>query len=430
MRDLDIATHSAKSFDSRQKQGAVRARIKSEIDRKYICSVNIDTEQTYFAMPYSASDIKVARDKIKSGAFNQEEAFSPVIARAKQIFLPLAQVDSYYVGTVMASGAVLKEVSNRVFRKKIYYKRWKVAASPMASNNHGDPVAMQAGKVNLIAAKTQIFAKSEWRGDFVEFSATVYDANLASGMVCAGFPSIAAVGGLIHSIERKLGYDLEFCLGVIQSEPKYSGTRGTNHQREDRAVTKSTKVAPFLDEIKGVIKIVLLVRPADRGDLEAIQKEMSRVNNFAGGSAFDCKITLVTNDCPQKASYLSDASNLIEEDLRAGTRDALDSALTFIHRAGFFNEENGYANREIPPIYSLNSAGYAFLNEAKPETEVRGDYLHVFVEPIFTLIQQGPMRECSWWKREKNNDKVLWVSAYDSLVNEEEVIGAWQRFEK
>lgn len=137
----------------------MRARIKSEIDRKYICSVNIDTEQTYFAMPYSASDIKVARDKIKSGAFNQEEAFSTVIARAKQIFLPLAQVDSYYVGTVMASGAVLKEVSNRVFRKKIYYKRWKVSASPMASNNHGDPVAMQAGKVNLIAAKTQIFAK-------------------------------------------------------------------------------------------------------------------------------------------------------------------------------------------------------------------------------------------------------------------------------
>ncbi|MPN53968.1 hypothetical protein SDC9_201637 [bioreactor metagenome] len=59
--------------------------------------------------------------------------------------------------------------------------------------------------------------------------------------------------------------------------------------------------------------------------------------------------------------------------------------------------------------HSLNMTGYAHLEPPQLRKNTReAEYLHVWAEPVFSLVHQGSLDEKGWWRRVSLDHGTVW----------------------
>lgn len=397
-----IGTHSSKMFDSTLKQSAICADIRGNVPFNILCSSTINTERKYFALPRNAAEIRVYTEQAANITGDVEESIPGIEdGNIKQLLIPIDYHSDKYVSvSPVASSAVHYNMYKRLgqeIRPNTYinHKRWKLQITPPAMAGHGEVILKQGGAVKLLVPALTTnrdigqFLAHERRQDgsdavkdrYVSFTATLSNYNAASGMLCLGYPSITAIGGMVHAIERALGFDIDFAVGLAYTEvsdsgkiiPKYVGKNIANR-------------ALVLDEITATGEIVILLR----GDkLSHIVKELEKISRVAGGSFFDAKIETSYHKEPPRIGYLTDMTSEVKLD---GDEDVMDYVLKMADLQNNF----------------LNMSGYAFLEDPKEKNRSRGGYPHAWAEPLFSVVRQTQYSSAVWWTRSVKDFGVLW----------------------
>lgn len=428
-----IATHTPKMFNARLRQAGVRARIIEAMPSFVICSQTVNMQNELWAAPTNAAHIGKYREEIES--LPQDYEFLPDIpnitdTQTKQILLPTEQwTNGDYVSvTPLASMGVLHEVYHRLKIEKLPFHKWLIQSVPAAWANHGGALQKQRGYVRMLrrgVAKIEDSSPNEgWTGSFVQLKTRVEGMNISSGMVAIGWPALTAIGGLVHALERKTNCELEFALGMENSDwklsvPKIAVVRGNSvstagGRLKPRTLSngRMTSIGELVatpgvvtEEITANCNIVLLLRSKTQS-MENIASELKKIYRIAGGSVFDSTVTIHFNEKPCPASYLLDASRDIEIMLKRGASDTLDAALKMYGDGGEW--VNGWKWYQPRNGYTLNMSGYAYLESPVHRPGVRENYRHAWGESIFSLVTQGSMSDEAWWTRKNIPGGVIW----------------------
>jgi len=404
-----IGTHSAKLFNARIKQESVCADIIAPVPRGLICSQTIVAEKKYWALPRSAADMKKYRE-ISATATNADTHLPP-LEEAKQLLLPLKnwKDDGYLNASPVASCALISEMWKSSFdeeHKKTIptLKTWRIQKNPAAFANHGETLLIQSGRIKCFRRGVSVgVKKSTWAGDYVMLKGTANGVNVAPGGLAIGFPSITAIGGYVHTIERAIGADLQFAVGFTRIYVSRGFPLGL---RQERKVQDRTMKVIVSDEIKATCEFVLLIKSTEHD--ETVLSELSKINRLAGGSVFSIDAEIRRNSTAPIAAYLADFSYRIDSE------DSLNAAIKYFMFDGEWREgKNGkkfwYQENKR---YTAVQNGYAFLEEPDIRSGARNPkYRHVWAEPTFCVIQQRAMHEKCWWKRVNTDAGVFWVSA-------------------
>ncbi|WP_272666146.1 MULTISPECIES: type I-F CRISPR-associated protein Csy2 [Providencia] len=409
-----IATHSPKFFNARLSVHAICADIISNIPSHLICSKTINMRKKYFACPSNAAEFKKYREEIEK--ISNQTNISCVIPDItdpflKQLLLPVN--DDYVSVTPVISNGVLYEFYKRSYESEAPFYSTIVQPNVSALANHGEGVLLQGGKVRLMRRGiVDTGNASGWKGDFIELACKCVNMNISSGMLSIGFPAITAIGGFIHSIERKVGCEIEFSVGVKSSSwssavIKATTIRNGTKNYDGRVATKGAALFPVpslvTGEVKGTVELVILMRGADTA---LIKETLKSTNKIAGGDVFDLKISEHKTASPPKCNYLYDASNEMQESLFDGAIDSLAAAMTLYAKDGEYNKYKRWSANGNGR--TLIHCGYAYLEKPTPKSGVRGNYRHAWAEPVFSLINQGAMSDRAWWRRVSTNSGVFW----------------------
>lgn len=379
-----IGTHTVKLINARAKQDALCANIVADLDKRYITSSTVKLSKQHWACPYNAADMRKWKD----------EDIEPVISlpdiqdgrAVKQILLPMDnwQQDGYVATSPIESLGLLHELYLRAAQTNVQHRYFEIEPTPAARANHGELMLEQKGKLCLLTRgiTNNIHYKTDSRTSCVAVRFEAQNTNISSGFFALGHPAITAVGGLVHAIERDIGQDIKFAIGLdstfFQSQRRYS------------RFNKSPKkvVWGLTTELTAHLDILLLL---ECEDLPALYSHLSKrpINRFAGGSVWNYQVELINDECPPMSNYIVNAI----DDIDIQT-DALDAALELYH--------------EQPPIYSVNQIGYAFLEEKTERKMARNGYDHVWSEPIYSMVKQAGFTNKAWWKRGSNEDHVAW----------------------
>ncbi|MFY4695323.1 hypothetical protein [Burkholderia glumae] len=417
-----IATHAPKMLNARLKQAALRAQILTP-EADVVSSATTNLRRRHWACPSNAGDMAKVRKEIEDTNLDELTPSLPDITdcAVKQVLLPLAdwRANEYVTTTPVASMGLSHEVAQRLWEKWLPSARWLVQPVATSLSNHGEMLMKQGGYVRLLRRGVAHIGESPaWRGkeSLIALTGRVERANLASGLVCLGFPAMTAIGGLLHGIERSTNQTLDFAFGMREIQwvapAKQAGKRN-----------KYAEVSWLysLDTILGNGHFVLLIRGAT--DIDVVKVALERITRLAGGSIFDSDISVIApGDAVPRASYLLDASRELRQ--RAPDVDALDAALAAYGRDGFYRDRLGRIaypadgwhagyDRWYQPAngYSLNMTGYAWLESPRPRANSRDDYPHVWSEPVFSLVTQGQLTDMAWWRRSTSPSGVRWRTA-------------------
>lgn len=409
-----ISTHTPKMFNARIKSPALAAKIKGSVPNGSICSQTTSLRKELWAAPSNSANIKEWRETVAK--LPVDFSFEPSLPditdpQLKQILLPVDwRNDSYVSITPAASMGVIHELFQRLREQNLPYRKWIIQPTPAAMANHGEALLMQSGTVRLLRRGPAKITNGNWKGDFVQLTARCEKMNISSGMVAVGFPAITAIGGFVHTIERKIGENIEFAFGIksadwVSGVPKINIHKTSYGSSSGRVKGgKATPVPGYsTEEITANCEIVLLIRTkADHlGELVDILEKAHRI---AGGRLFDVDVSIVTNGAPPEASYMLDASADIEKRKKDGI-DSLQIALDMYAMDGKWIDKEWHQPRNG---YTLNHTGYAFLERPTERQNSRCNYLHAWAESTHSLITQGSMTESCWWSRDSNESGVFW----------------------
>lgn len=463
-----LATHNPKFLDQTIKVKAIQKIIDCSVPEHFICSKNIGLRQVFWACPYSAADMRVWREisaNVKGfvsdktiGLEAQQIKYNdePVIkeshptqmdAYIKSILLPFDYVDDingakdipYIAVTPLPSLGVVHEVFKRGFElagSNPLIER-TLQPNPMSLSNHGESLLMQAGRYRAFQThiprvfdlfkNQQFLTKTQNKDDelvfpYLVFKAHVCDANLNAGLISEGLPSITALGGFIHALERKTGQNIDFAVGfrnvgIQDGSKRYIDQSRKNKSNLSKGVVANTRFT--LNEKTGSFDIIMLLKCDDHSKLKkVISKEYFRI---AGGQVseiklghrlqkqvfqyawmykqdtFTDKIDHFFNENPTSLVHLKNENG--EKTILERKSDMLDCA---------FNLHQLYENYNS---YSLTSNGYILLEQAKERYNLRTNgYKHAFAEPIFSLIKISTVfdEKCAFWSRFHTNDVVYW----------------------
>lgn len=362
-------------------------------------------ERVLWALPRNAADMARERQEAETSADFESSIPDIEDPRVKQVLLPgNAWRDGEYLAVSMVpSCGVLHEMWRRVFNRKLPHKKWMVQPMAVALPNHGEMLMRQGGAVALLRRGLADIRKGQWRGDFVCLRARVEHVNISGGMLAVGWPSLTAVGGFVHTLERETGLDLEFALGLnrtdwIDGVPKFP---------VDRRIGRQVSVKPgySTEEITGTLDLVLLLREREGGYDRALTSAVRRMIRFAGGSMFDIRVSTHRDKKPVNAAYLIDATADVARLRKSEDCDALDAALMMYGLDGEWREEGWFQPRNG---YTLNQSGYAQLEHPTQRRHARDNCPHVWAEPVFSLVTQGAVSDAAWWRREKMEGGWLW----------------------
>lgn len=410
-----LATHTPKMFNAKIKSPALSARIIGSLSKDYITSQSVSMRREIWAAPSNAADMKKYREK--AGRLVDKKNIDVSIPgitdpHLKQILLPLNWENDEYVSvTPVSSMGLSNELYQRLYEMNIPYRQWVVQPTPAAMANHGENIMMQNGIQRMLRRGILRAEKGEWKGSFIQLQARFESMNVSSGMLALGFPSITAIGGYVHTLERLVKCDIEFAIGfkscqwihglerIVVNKDCYGNTTG-------RLRGKKIKASPgySTEEIKANGELVLLLRAEKNKQL--IIDQIAKVNRIAGGSLFDIEVSEVVDDYPAEASYLFDATRAIKSKIAEEKKDSLQAALEFYSENGEWREGNRYW--QSGNGCTLNHTGYAFLEEPANREGTRGNYPHAWAEPIHSLINQGTMSDTCWWKRKQVESGVIW----------------------
>lgn len=409
-----IATHTSKMFNSRLKQSAVAARIIATAPTNLVCSQSVKMRRELWAAPINAADIKYWREiATKLPEHYEINPSMPDItdSQLKQLLIPLDFANNTYASvTPVASMGVIHELYHRLHEMNLPYRKWVIQPTQAALANHGEALLMQSGVVRMLRRGPSKIEQRNWRGDFIQLTARCERMNISSGMMAVGFPAITAIGGFVHSLERSIGYGIEFAFGMrsadwvsgVQRMQTFNGSYGSFTGRTKGG---NVNVIPgySTEEITANCEIVLLLRTDAQP--EPLLNILKKTHRLAGGSLFDVDVNIVTDGYPSEASYLLDASADIFRKRQKDNVDSLQAALEMYAMDGEWIDGKWHQPRNG---YTLNQTGYAFLETPTERAGTRGNYPHVWAEPIFSLITQGSMTDNCWWSREVTEAGVFW----------------------
>jgi len=409
-----ISTHTPKMFDARIKSDGINAKIQGSVPLSTICSKTTTQRKELWAAPRNAAEMKMWRETLANlPADYTHKASLPNITDPflKQVLLPLDWRNGSYVSaTPLASMGVLHELFKRIGELNLPYKKWVVQPNPAAMANHGEALLLQGGAVRMLRRGPAKITQGDWRGDFIQLTARCESMNVSSGMMATGFPAMTAIGGFIHSLERKIGHDIEFAFGM-KSASWIHGVRriavnrnSTNSSPGGRLGGKIRPVPGFVvDEMVANCEIVLLLKT--KAEPEALQSLLKKAHKLAGGCLFDVDVSAVSNDAPTNASYFVDASADIARKIRKPGVDNLQAALEMYAADGQWVDDEWLQPRNG---YTLNHTGYALLEKPVNRSGSRDNYPHAWAESTFSLITQGSMTENCWWSRAYDDSGVFW----------------------
>lgn len=409
-----ISTHTPKMFNARIKSKAISAKIEEKIPDCIICSQTTFMRKEMWAAPENAADMKKCREAILNlhDDFNHEP-FLPDIKdpKLKQILIPVDwRNDKYFSVTPVSSMGVMHELYHRLYEQNLPFRKWIIQPTPASMSNHGESLLMQGGAVRLLRRGPSKIPKGNWRGDFVQLTARCEGMNISSGMIAVGFPAITAIGGFIHSLERKIGEDIEFAFGIksadwVSGVPKI--TLNKNSYGSSCGHIKGGTVTPgsgySTEEIVANCDIVLLLKT--NADLVELQDILINTHRLSGGRLFDVESSVITDGIPPHASYLLDSSSDISLKRKKEGVDSLQAALEMYSMGGSWINRKWHQSRNS---YTLNQTGYAFLERPVARGMSRGNYPHAWSEPTFSLITQSSMKESCWWSKNINEAGIFW----------------------
>jgi hypothetical protein len=367
-----LGTHSVKLFDARIKQQSLIANIIADIPHYLVCSKTVELRQKYWNLPVNAADLK----KEFTDKSERIPDFAPSV---KQVLLPYK--DSYIAVAPVPSAGLIHEMYQRVRERKYFNKTWVIQPTPQAIGNHGETLVRQGGRVRMLYAFTRLPKETIQPIDCVAIRFKVYHANVSSGFVSCGMPSIASVGGLVHAIERDFGGEIEFAVGYRDIEVSDSATLGSQRQGD-----KSRKVL-ITSEVVANLDVTLLLR-SDKGGLYEYMQD-NQINRFAGGSVFECRLVDAV-----------DVKFLQSVKVKSDKRDTLNSAITLY--------KSGLRKHKTP--YTLLHSGYALLEEPKPRDNARNGCLSAWAEPVFSIVRLVDLNNDCWFSRKEQDGLVLWDS--------------------
>lgn len=210
-----IGTHAPKLFSSKVKQSALNADIIAEVPKYYICSRTISMRKKYWALPLSAAEIGIYREMAKFERENQPKKVPSIEdpRLVKQLLMPFKK--SYVSVSPVPSCGVLHEISQRGFENKIFPLYRRIIQPTIAAwSSHGEMLLEQKGKIALLIKSLRHFTKNKKSiSEYLTIRCRVEKMNVSSGMTTVLFPSITAIGGAVHTIERAVNKKLDFAVG-------------------------------------------------------------------------------------------------------------------------------------------------------------------------------------------------------------------------
>lgn len=416
-----IGTHAPKMLDSRVKQGTIRADILKP-NRTLISSATVELRKKYWALPRSAAELKIFSEAIEAGKIPEDDILPDIEDNnIKQVLLPMLDGD-YVCATPVPSSGLMYEFWRRTKEQGIKTMRWIIQPTPAAIATHGQGLLAQGGSARLLMRGSYLSDQaSKWKGDFVQLTCRVERMNIASGMVAAGWPAMTAIGGMVHALERKVGFEIDFSFGMKSCEWRKhvqkvilheSGTSKSTSRVDGKRVSISPRLAT--DKMIGTAEIVLLLRPKlrDGSDVpfDAIAQNLKTVNRIAGGSVFEPVVTILRNARPDPAVFIADMSRRInrisvesiphvtDSPSFERTPDLLDKALSV------------YAQPNSR--FTLNATGYEFLEIPQARGYARHeDYPHVWCETGYSLVRLTRIGASAWWTRRSTPHGVYFEKA-------------------
>lgn len=397
-----IATHSTKLTNGKAKQSAVCSEIIADVPSDIICSKNTPLVKRYFACPKNAADMRVWREKsaqANSGKVAVEKHLPDITdGRAvKQVLLPLKdwKNDEYLSVSPLASMGLMRELWLRAKEKGLKVDNHIIQAVPAAYSNHGELLLDQAGRLALLKRGVRKQEPSTAKFTGVVFSFYAQDMNIAGGLIAKGLPSITAMGGLVHLLERQTGQDIQFACGL--ESIKWNGRRrfGTYTSKAKPAVPSYTT------ESTGSGKVHLLLKCKDPIMLsQSLQENMPR--RFAGGSLFEENIQVLDDETVPAASYLT----AYKPQPKIAPLDAvLNSAKA--EQEERYGEKGQDTELKAP---TLLECGYGLLEQPKPREMARNGYSHAWAEPLFMAVEQSIFGEDCFFERKIQDGAVLWMA--------------------
>lgn len=365
-----LGSHSVKIFDARIKQQSLIADITAEIPHHLVSSKTTQLRKKYWNLPVNAADLKKEFTDIKV----RIPDFSSGVT---QVLLPYR--NNYIAVAPVPSAGLIHEVYQRLQEQRCSSKFWTIQPTPQAIGNHGEVLLKQGGRIRMFRAFTRQ-PKKDIPVDDVALRFKVYRANVSSGLVSCGMPSIAAVGGLVHSIEREFGAPIQFAVGYRDIEVSDSATLSSQ-----RTSSKGVRKVLVTSEVTATIEVTLMLRSEKDGLREHMANKI--INRFAGGAVFDYRLANSVN-----ARFLQSVK------VNSKKRDILDAAIT-LYKLGL--------RRNKTPHTVLHS-GYAFLEQPKNRECARNGNLSAWAEPVFSIVKLVDFDDSCWFSRKEKDGLVYW----------------------
>lgn len=401
-----IGTHSAKLFNSKLKQSSLNAEIIAPVPKYYICSSTVNLRQKFWALPLSAADMPMYREMVDFERESQPRRIPDIEdpRLVKQLLIPFK--DSYIALSPVPSCGLLHEISQRSFEDKIYpiYRR-TIQPVVAAWTNHGEMLLNQKGKLALLMkglAKSNKEARSNTR--YITIKCRIEKMNVSSGMAAVLFPSITAIGGAIHKIERVVNRKLDFAIGFKNLSYTMAGVVSQT--------VRAKKVVPqlILDEMTGNAELIILLRTQKDTTEEENQKileylQKNPLHRIAGGTTWEYYVGYEKyND---SYTFMLDMSSEITGEINEDN-DVLDVTFEKYKNKGEINKKTGiFEIKEVTDVI-INHTGYALLEEPKQRENTRGGYPHAWCEPIFSVIKQEKFSNEAFWTRKEEKFGVIW----------------------
>lgn len=361
-----FATHSVKIYNPVAQQEPLVARVLTS--RTDILTSKSIPEK-YFAAPMNAIHIKQARldaeeANKKLGELGQTAKLNVVSLQSgivKQILMPLERTSNDYVSLSPLPSLALMDRFNKIKFKETNLKirSQVIQPSPMARLNHGDPIASNFGEARIVVNELKGTHPSyEIQNGEVAITARVEGASISDVYLSTGLPSLSAVGGLVHVLERDTGLELDFAFGVKNIVGIQYGKVGIVTNRSSIKGNRKNRVIDAT-QIRASMDITILLKYKNSQELDLILAAASRVSRFAGGSIFKLNIQV---------------SGLVN---------------TFWYNsinADYSSIETVIQSMEEDESLKLISNGFALLSDIKESNNSRSGK-HAWAEPTFKLFR-------------------------------------------
>lgn len=389
---INVATHSLKVLDSRNKQTAIRTEL-NDLGNRIFASHLLKTK--VFASPFNAALIRDARaEAVQVNEGNiQFEKHIPRIedGKLKQLLIPF---QNDYLSITPSPNLHVIESLNK-YRMAIHsYHKQCLQPVGAAITNHGDPLISFRGYLNLVRNWIPKYhpEKTKFNKPVILIQARCENMNVSSSYVSTGLPQLTAIGGFIHTIERALNIKLPFGFGIQFFKDVGTVKKGVAVGRDSNSKSNAHKNVLFCDEITANTEIAFVLGACDSILLQQVKDFSKTMNRFSGGCLFDIRVSM-TDEVDGYFWYEADSDPTPLDQVKISDEVDYKHNLKPEFLDDYINWEN-----ENPAFsgflkctslnYKLIQAGYALLNEPTVDPMARSESkLHAWAEPVFTLIQ-------------------------------------------